>query len=298
VDKIIEVKHLSKYYGKSRGVIDLSFSVEKGEIFGFIGPNGAGKSTTIRTLLALIRPTSGTATIFGKDCIEQAPNIAEKVGYLPGEVYYYDKMRVRDLLHYSASFYGKNCVPNIDRLCKRLDLDQDKRIETLSLGNKKKVGIVQGLLHEPELIILDEPTTGLDPLMQQTFFDILKEENEKGATVLFSSHILSEVQKICSRVAIIREGRLVSIEDISALKQKQVLGVSFEYEGDEAPDLVELKGVSELTVDHNLCRLVFQGDVNELVESLTKINLVSLHIEEPSLESIFMHYYSTQKDHV
>lgn len=298
MEKIIEVKHLSKYYGKSRSVIDLSFSVEKGEIFGFIGPNGAGKSTTIRTLLALIQPTSGTATIFGKDCITHAPTIAEKVGYLPGEVYYYDKMRVRELLLYSASFYGKNCVPNIDRLCKRLDLDQNKRIETLSLGNKKKVGIVQGLIHEPELIILDEPTTGLDPLMQQTFFDILKEENEKGATVLFSSHILSEVQKICSRVAIIREGRLVSIEDIAALKQKQVLGVSFEYEGEEAPDLADLPGVSEFTVDHNLCKLVFQGDVNVLVSTLANINLVSLHVEEPSLESIFMHYYSAKKDHV
>jgi ABC-2 type transport system ATP-binding protein len=200
---IIEIKNLKKYYGRSRGIEDVSFTVEEGEIFGFIGPNGAGKSTTIRTLLALIFPTSGSATIFGKDCIRYAKEIAMDVGYLPSEVFYYDNMRVIDLLKYSASFYGKDCGKRIKELAGALGLDLRKKIDDLSFGNKKKVGIVQGLIHEPKLIILDEPSIGLDPLMQRTFFDLLGEENKKGATILFSSHILSEVQKLCGRVAII-----------------------------------------------------------------------------------------------
>ena len=186
---VIEINNLSKYYGKSRGIEDVSFKVEEGEIFGFIGPNGAGKSTTIRTLLSLIYPSSGSATIFGKDCIKFAPEIAKEIGYLPSEVFYYDKMKVMDLLNYSASFYKKDCSKRIKYLAEVMDLDLKKKIEDLSFGNKKKVGIVQALLHEPKLIILDEPTSGLDPLMQQKFFALLLEENKKGATILLSSHI-------------------------------------------------------------------------------------------------------------
>src|SRR5512133_130031 len=178
---IIEVDHLTKYYGRSRGIVDVSFDVEEGEIFGFIGPNGAGKSTTIRTLLSLIRPTSGSATIFGKDSVKFAPEIAREIGYLPSEVFYYDKMKVVDLLKYSASFYRKDCTKRIKELAEYMDLDLKRRIDDLSFGNKKKVGILQGLIHEPKLIILDEPTSGLDPLMQRTFFDMLREENRKGA---------------------------------------------------------------------------------------------------------------------
>ena len=213
---IIEVKNLKKYYGKSRGIEDVSFEVEEGEIFGFIGPNGAGKSTTIRTLLALIYPTSGSASIFGKDCIAHAHEIAMDIGYLPSEVFYYDGMRVLDLLKYSASFYKKDCTARINELAEALDLDLKKKIDDLSFGNKKKVGIVQGLIHQPKLIILDEPSIGLDPLMQQTFFELLREENKKGATILFSSHILSEVQKLCNRVAIIKDGSIINIDTIGA----------------------------------------------------------------------------------
>jgi len=216
---VIEIKNLTKSYGKSRGIIDVSFNVEEGEIFGFIGPNGAGKSTTIRTLLSLIYPTSGSASIFGMDCIKYAPEIAKEVGYLPSEVFYYDKMKVIDILKYSASFYKKDCSQRIKELAEIMDLDVKKRIDDLSFGNKKKVGIVQCLLHEPKLIILDEPTSGLDPLMQQKFFDLLLEENKKGATILLSSHVLSEVQRLCSRVAIIKEGKIVKLEKMSDLTE-------------------------------------------------------------------------------
>ena len=216
---IIETKKLTKYYGKSRGIIDVDLSINEGEIFGFIGPNGAGKSTTIRLLLSLIKPSYGSATIFGLDCQKAYQEIHKEIGYLPSEVFYYDNMKVKDLLNYSASFYQKDCKARIKELAARLDVDLNMKIDNLSYGNKKKVGIIQGLLHSPKLIILDEPTGGLDPLMQQTFFDILKEENEKGATILFSSHILSEVQKLCDRVAIIKEGKIVRIDTMSSLKE-------------------------------------------------------------------------------
>ncbi|MFZ3100604.1 MAG: ABC transporter ATP-binding protein [Desulfitobacteriaceae bacterium] len=181
----IEIKNLTKYYGKARGIIDVSFNVAEGKIFGFIGPNGAGKSTTIRTLLSLIYPTSGSAKIFGKDCVKYGPEIKKEIGYLPSEVFYYDKMNVSDLLKYSASFYKKDCSKRINELANLMELDLNKRIDDLSFGNKKKVGIVEGLLHEPKLIILDEPTGGLDPLMQQKFFNLLKEENKKGIGTFF-----------------------------------------------------------------------------------------------------------------
>ncbi len=216
---IIEVSHLTKYYGKARGIVDVSFKVEEGEIFGFIGPNGAGKSTTIRLFMSLIYPTSGEAKIFGKDCIEFGPEIRQEIGYLPSEVFYYEGMKVLDLLKYSASFYKKDCSKRMYELAELMELDLKRRIDDLSYGNKKKVGIVQGLLHQPRLIVLDEPTAGLDPLMQQKFFNLIREENKRGATVFFSSHILGEVQRLCSRVAIIKEGSIINIQDIKTLQK-------------------------------------------------------------------------------
>lgn len=220
VTNIIETKKLTKYYGSAPGILDVDLSVKEGEIFGFIGPNGSGKSTTIRTLLGLIHPTGGSATIFGKDITKYGPEIKEEVGYLPSEVFYYDGMKAIDLLQYSGSFYKKDpkvIKKRINDLAGLLDLDLTKRIDDLSYGNRKKVGIIQGLLHEPKLIILDEPTGGVDPLIQQKFFDLLREENKKGATILFSSHNLGEVQRLCDRVAIIKEGKLIAVETISSL---------------------------------------------------------------------------------
>ncbi len=197
---IIEVSKLTKYYGKSRGIVDVSFKVEEGEIFGFIGPNGAGKSTTIRLLLSLIHPTSGSATVFGKDVVTHGPEIRRDIGYLPSEVFYYEGMKVIDLLKYSASFYDCDCTQRMHELSDIMELELNRRISDLSYGNKKKVGIVQGLLHSPKLLFLDEPTSGLDPLMQRKFFDLIRKENTRGVTVFFSSHILGEVQRLCTRV--------------------------------------------------------------------------------------------------
>lgn len=288
---VIEFKNLTKSYGKARGIIDVSFNVEEGEIFGFIGPNGAGKSTAIRTLLALIHPTSGSATVFGKDCIKCAPEIAKEIGYLPSEVFYYDNMRVIDLLKYSASFYKKDCSKRIKELAELMNLDLHKKIDDLSFGNKKKVGIVQGLLHEPKLIILDEPTSGLDPLMQQKFFNLLREENKKGATILFSSHILSEVQKLCNRVAIIKDGKIIKVENMSILKENNYKKVKIEVDSNVDKSFFNIKGVNKLEIKDKEVTFLFKGDINLITKKLSEIEISNLWIEEPDLEEIFMHYY-------
>jgi len=291
---VIEINNLTKYYGKARGIIDINFNVEEGEIFGFIGPNGAGKSTTIRTLLALIYPTSGSAKIFGKDCIKYGPEIKKEIGYLPSEVFYYDRMKVIDLLKYSASFYKKDCNKRIHELAEVMNLDLNKKIDDLSLGNKKKVGIVQGLLHEPKLIILDEPTSGLDPLMQQKFFDLLAEENKKGAAILFSSHILSEVQRLCNRVAIIKEGRIVKVEKISTLKEDTYKKFKIEIMSKLDRNYFDITGVSDLEVKDNIVSFLFRGNINSILKKISEIEIVNLWIEEPNLEEIFMHYYEKE----
>lgn len=291
---VIEISNLTKTYGKSRGITDISFHVEEGEIFGFIGPNGAGKSTTIRTLLSLIYPTSGSAKVFGKDCIEFAPEIKKEIGYLPSEVFYYDNMKVKELLAYSASFYKKDCRKRIKELAEIMDLDLNKKIDDLSLGNKKKVGIVQGLLHEPKLIILDEPTSGLDPLMQMRFFDLLAEENKKGATILFSSHILSEVQRLCDRVAIIKEGKIIQVEKISTLKENNYKKFKIEASGLIDRDVFQITGVNDLEVNGHFLSFLFRGDINTVMRKIAEVEIVNLWVEEPNLEEIFMHYYEKE----
>jgi len=291
---VIEINKLTKYYGKSRGIIDVSFNVKEGEVFGFIGPNGAGKSTTIRTLLSLIYPTSGSATIFGKDCIKSAPEIAMEVGYLPSEVFYYDKMKVIDLLNYSASFYKKNCSKRIRELADVMDLDLKRRIDDLSFGNKKKVGIVQGLLHQPKLIILDEPTSGLDPLMQQKFFDLLLEENKRGATILLSSHVLSEVQRLCSRVAIIKEGKIIKLETMSNLTENNYKKFKLEMISDLKEDYFKISGVSNLEIKGKEVSFLFKGNVKLIIKKISDVDISNIWIEEPNLEEIFMHYYERE----
>lgn len=292
---VIEINNLTKSYGKARGIIDVSFNVTEGEIFGFIGPNGAGKSTTIRTLLSLIYPTSGSAKIFGKDCVEFGPEIKKEIGYLPSEVFYYDNMKVIDLLKYSASFYKKDCSKRIKELVEIMDLDLNKKIEDLSFGNKKKVGIVQGLLHEPKLIILDEPTSGLDPLMQQKFFDLLKEENKKGATILFSSHVLSEVQKLCERVAIIKEGKIIKIEKISTLKENNFKNFEIETLSKIDKSYFNIDGVTKLLMKDNDVSFMFKGNINLIMQKISAIKIANIWIGEPSLEDVFMHYYEKEE---
>lgn len=243
-EQAIVLNELTKHYGKHRGINNLSFSVNQGEFFGFIGPNGAGKSTTIRTLMGLIRPTGGSASIFDLDCHSKASVIARDVGYLPSENSYYENMKVRELLQYTADLYGMDCKTKMKELADRLNLDLSRKIADLSLGNKKKVGIVSAIMTSPKLIIMDEPTSGLDPLIQQAFYDILKEENSRGATVFFSSHVLSEVQKLCDRVAILKEGQLIGIQSIKELRESGYKKVSLSAKEAIPRDFFDLSGIA------------------------------------------------------
>lgn len=288
---IVEVSHLKKYYGKHRGVEDVDFTIKQGEIFGFIGPNGAGKSTTIRCALSLIFPTSGQIKLFGLDSVKDKVEIAKKVGYLPSEVAYYENMKVKDLLNYSMSFYGKIDPARLKDLTERMDLDVTRKIDDLSLGNKKKVGIVQGLLHQPELIILDEPTSGLDPLMQQRFFDLIEEENKRGATVLFSSHILTEVKRLCDRIALIKDGRIEDMDKIASLQSNHYKNIRLmadpaDLDQFEKSDLIESK---ERFGDQ--LHFVYRGELNKLLRELARFDVQNLSMEDPSLEELFMDYY-------
>jgi ABC-2 type transport system ATP-binding protein len=287
---VIEVTNLTKYYGKARGIVNVSFGVEEGEIFGFIGPNGAGKSTTIRLLLSLIHPTSGSAKVFGKDVTTHGPEIRRDIGYLPSEVYYYEGMKVKDLLKYSASFYDCDCTERLHKLSETMELEMNRRISDLSYGNKKKVGIVQGLLHSPKLLFLDEPTAGLDPLMQRKFFDLIREENTRGVTVFFSSHILGEVQRLCTRVGIIREGSIAEISDIRTLQQNNYKKVRVTADGLD-PASFELPGVTNLQSENGMVHFFFKGDINVVLQKISGIQVSDVTIEEPTLEEIFMHYY-------
>jgi ABC-2 type transport system ATP-binding protein len=287
---VIEVSNLTKYYGKSRGIVDVSFNEEEGEIFGFIGPNGAGKSTTIRLLLSLIHPTSGTAKVFGKDVTTHGPEIRRDIGYLPSEVFYYEGMKVIDLLKYSASFYEGDFTQRMHELSETMELEMNRRISDLSYGNKKKVGIVQGLLHNPKLLFLDEPTSGLDPLMQRKFFNLIRQENKRGVTVFFSSHILGEVQRLCTRVGIIREGKIVEISDIRTLQQNNYKKVNVTAENLDA-HFFDLPGVTNLQKENGTTHFFFKGDINVVLQKLSGIQIKDVTIEELSLEEIFMHYY-------
>ncbi len=287
---IIEVNKLTKYYGKARGIVDVSFKVEEGEIFGFIGPNGAGKSTTIRLFLSLIYPTSGDSKIFGQDAIQHGPELRQQIGYLPSEVFYYERMKVLELLKYSASFYDRDCTQRMYELADIMELDLKRRIDDLSYGNKKKVGIVQGLLHQPKLIVLDEPTAGLDPLMQRNFFQLIREENERGATVFFSSHILGEVQRMCNRVAIIKEGSVIRIEDIKTMQKDNYKKIRVMGNGLETSRF-EADGVTNMIQENGAVTFFYKGDINVVTKMISAQELADVTIEEPTLEEIFMHYY-------
>ena len=284
---IIETKKLTKYYGKSRGVTELDLNVEEGEFFGFIGPNGAGKSTTIRTLLGLIYPTSGEAKIFGRDIIRDKKEILADIGYMPSEATFYNGMKVKEIISLSAKMRKKDCSSESDKLCERLALDKEKHVEELSLGNRKKVSIVCALQHKPRLCILDEPTSGLDPLMQKEFFDILKERHSDGATIFLSSHVLSEIQKNCSRAAIIKDGRIIaldSVENLSKTSAKRVVlhGVN------KVPHTLAVTSVEEST---DSVSFLYNGNIKDLLTTVNSLPIYDMTITEPQLEEIFMHYY-------
>lgn len=285
--KAIQTNSLTKYYGKSRGIIDVNLSVEEGDFYGFIGPNGAGKSTTIRTLLGLISATSGSATVFGRDITKNKQELLASIGYLPSEAMFYNGMKVRDILKLSAAMRKRDCTEEAEKLCSRLELDTSRRIEELSLGNRKKVSIVCAMQHNPGLYILDEPTSGLDPLMQREFYALLKEKNEKGATVFLSSHVLSEVQKYCRHAAVIREGRILitdSVENLSHTGAKRVTlrGVSM---------LPELPDIRDIKRENDTVSFLYSGSPRVLLKQLSLLSFDDITIAEPDLEEVFLHYY-------
>lgn len=289
---VIKTDSLVKFYGKVRGIDGINLQVEEGDFFGFIGPNGAGKSTTIRTLLGLICPTSGTAEIFGKDVTKHKTEILSEVGYMPSEAAFYPDMRVREVIKLSADLRKKDCSDSAKGLCERLQLDTDKKIKELSLGNRKKVSVVCALQHSPRLCILDEPTSGLDPLMQREFYAILKELNGNGTTVFLSSHILSEVQRYCKRAAVISDGKILvcdSTRNIGHTEAKRVTlrGIS---------DPPALDGVKDVKQNGDTLSFLYSGSPSALLSALSRLPITDVNIAEPDLEEIFMHYYGEEKN--
>jgi len=292
-EPVIDITDLSKFYGKARGIEHINLEINEGDIFGFIGPNGAGKSTTIRILMNMIFPTGGSARIMGMDVIRETKKIKTSVGYIPSDANAYPSMDVHEFLDYCIRFYQvKNGEQRISELTKMFELDLNRKIADLSLGNRKKVSIVQSLLHSPKLLILDEPTTGLDPLMQSVFFELLRSENLKGMTIFFSSHILVEVQMLCKRVAIIKEGKIIQLEDISDLRKKQLKKVAIEFNNNADKENIIIPGVeSVINGPGSLISFMYSGNINELIGFLSGKKIVNLMIEEPSLDEIFLHYY-------
>ncbi len=284
--KAIEIKGLTKTYGLNRGIEDVSFEVEKGEIFGFLGPNGAGKSTTIRCLLGLIKPTGGSAGILGMDIIRDHREIMKRIGYMPSETQFYPSMKVSEVIRFAADVRGMDCREEAARLCERLKVDTGKRIEELSLGNRKKVGIVCAMQHKPDLFVFDEPTSGLDPLIQSEFFELVREYNAQGTTCFLSSHVLSEVRKYCGRAAIIREGRLIACDTIDNLAHTNAKSVCVSGIKD-----LSLEGMSKVEHQPDGMQFVYSGDMNVLIKALAGCNISDVSIEEPSLEDVFMQYY-------
>jgi ABC-2 type transport system ATP-binding protein len=292
---IIETEKLTKYYGRSRGIIDVDLAVEKGEVFGFLGPNGAGKTTTIRTFLDLIRPTSGSARVFGIESSADPVAIHRRIGYVPGEFALYDRLSGLQTLQYFANLRGGVDRAYQDSLIGRFDLDPSRRFNQYSKGNKQKVGVIIALQHRPELLILDEPTAGLDPLVQQTFFDTLREAVADGATVFLSSHILSEVEKSADRVAIIREGRIVKTGTVDALRDLAHHQVELRFVGEvPADEFAGLPGVSDVRVDDHVLRLRVAGAITPVVQAAARHELLDFVSREPSLEETFLAQYGRE----
>jgi ABC-2 type transport system ATP-binding protein len=301
-DAAIRTEKLTKFYGKHRGIQNLDLEVMQGDVFGFIGPNGAGKTTTIRMistllkLLNLIFPTSGRAEMLGMDVVHRTKQIKRHIGYVPAEVKFYPGMSVEELLKYSARFYGLANTGRAPELSERLGLDTRRKIDDLSTGNAKKVSLVQSMLHSPRLLILDEPTNGLDPLVQNELLDLLREENNRGVTVFFSSHVLSEVERFCKRVAIVKDGAVVANEDVAALRRRSLRKVSFTSEKAVGPDRFPSGNAANLRTEGAVTHILYAGDSNTLVRELSRLDIHQLSIEEPTLEEVFMHYYRTTEE--
>jgi beta-exotoxin I transport system ATP-binding protein len=293
----ITLERLTKSYGRARGVTDLSFSVAPGEVFGYLGPNGAGKTTTIRTLLDFIRPTSGTATVLGLDSRRDSIEIHRRTGYLPGERALYDRLTGAEYLRYLGELRGGVDWSAVTDLAERLDCDLSAKIRSLSHGNRQKVTLIQALMHRPELLVLDEPTQGLDPLVQQAFHEIVEEVRREGRTVFLSSHVMPEVERLCDRVGIIREGRLVAVEDVGDLRARQVRTLDIHFAMPPRPDLFEgLPGVSDVTISGDAARVTVSGSIDPIIKAAARFEVVDLQSHEPTLEDIFLTYYGQEND--
>lgn len=284
----IKTENLSKYYNRSRGIESVTLAVEEGDFFGFIGPNGSGKSTTVRTLLGLIKKTSGEALVLGLDIEKDKHEILKNVGYMPSEASFYGGMRVFEVIELSARLRGARCADEAKKLCERLELDTKKRVEELSLGNRKKVGIVCALQHRPRLYILDEPTSGLDPLMQREFFSILEERNREGATVFLSSHVLSEVGRYAKKAAIIREGRILVQDSVAKLGHTGVKEVTLRG----VCGNVTVCGARDMKAEGDSVKFLFSGTPRELFAALESVDFNDITVTDPELEEVFMHYYT------
>ena len=287
----IETKNLTKYYGKSRGIVDVNLSVPKGDFFGFVGPNGAGKSTFIRTLLGLIHPNSGSAKIFGMDISNRRNEVLQKIGYLPSEVILYKSMKVKDILAYSADMRNIECREYAMLLCELLELEAERKVSELSFGNRKKVGIVCAMQHKPDLYILDEPTSGLDPLMQRQFFSILQKQNDEGATVFLSSHNLSEIERYCKHAAVIREGKILVADSVGNLGYSGVKRVTLR----QVENWVSWSDVKDEKSEGDSITFLYEGDTKLLLNRLLTLSFADFSITDPDLEEVFLHYYEKEQ---
>ena len=296
---VIDTAKLTKYYGKQLGIEDVDLEVKRGEVFGYLGPNGAGKTTTIRTLLDFIRPTRGSATVFGLDVRQSSVDIHRRVGYLNGELALYNNMTGEDLLKYLGNLRGGLDWKYVRELAARFQCDLPRRIQGLSLGNKQKLGLLRAFMHKPELLILDEPTNGLDPLMQHEFYDLLTETKKEGRTIFLSSHILPEVEKVCDRVGIIRQGKLVTVETIETLKSHSVRQLEIHFaRAIPKEKFSNVPGIRDILVQDKLLTCNVVGSLDALVKAAAQFEVINIISHEPSLEDIFMTNYNEGKNNV
>ena len=292
MEPAIRLEKLTKFYGSQRGVVDVDLEVMPGEIFGYLGPNGAGKSTTIRVLLDLIRPTSGSLKVMGLDAQADALEVRRRVGYVPSDPGLYGSMTGREYLTYAAGLRGGVDWREVERLAERLSCDLSRRIDTLSHGNRQKVVVIQAFMHKPKVLVLDEPTTGLDPLVQEEFKSLLLEARDEGRTVFLLSHVLPEVEEICDRVGIIRDGRIVAVEDVATLKARRVRSIEIEFGGPvDAGDFQDLAGVRNMSVSDGFLRCDIEGSLAQLFRAAGRYEIVNVTTREPSLEEAFLAYY-------
>ena len=296
-DCVIRTEGLTKLYGKQRGILDIDLDIQRGEVFGYLGPNGAGKTTTIRTLLHFIFPSRGRATILGLDIARKSLETRRRIGYLPGELEVYSNLTGAELLEFLSHLRGGVDWQYVQELAKRFDYDLSQRIKTLSHGNRQKVGLIQAFMNKPELLILDEPTIGLDPLMQQEFYRLVSEAKAEGRTVFLSSHIMPEVERVCDRVGIIREGRLIAVEDIDVLKERAIRRLEIHFAAPVSPEQFgNLEGVRDVQVQDNILTCTIAGEIDTLIKIATQYHIVNLISHEPSMEEIFLAYYNQEDD--